>query len=224
MVRNSMIALAAALVVAASPAHRAVAALQPSDDGEPVASISSPLDSSESLQVVVRGAGTVRGAGFNCTQTCSGSFKKGQWIALAAQEANGYRFAGWERACGRAPQSHSCGFRAGDVHLVSAVFVPLVAVAAPTLSPGVGVKDGHTMRKVAVQFEVASTSVVTYELRQNGTVLWTWHSSPFVGRSLRTIWIDDSIPAGTYDLGLRISTGTQVKSFHGTVVLGPPQP
>ena len=68
------------------------------------------------------------------------------------------------------------------------------------------------MRKIVVQFDVGATSVVTYELRQNGIVLQSWRSSPFTGRSTRTVWIDDRFSSGTYELGLRIVTGTQVSS------------
>ena len=75
-----------------------------------------------------------------------------------------------------------------------------------------------------MQFDVGASSVVTYELRQNGDVVQSWQSSPFTGRSTRTIWIDDRVSAGTYELGLRIVTGTQVRSFHGPVVLPPPRP
>ncbi|TML83130.1 MAG: hypothetical protein E6G08_20610 [Actinobacteria bacterium] len=250
--RTFMKVLAAAALVAAvcsalaaAPAN-AARDYRPSDDGEPTGTSSDPLESSESVQIIVRGLGTIQGSGFNCTRTCSRSYKKGQWIALTAQEGNGYQFSGWQRACGRAPQSHSCGFKAGDAHVVYAVFVPLppvtapaltppvsvgaptlvptVPVSAPTLKTTVGVKDGRTKRKVEVQFDVGASSVVTYELRQNGDVVQSWQSSPFTGRSTRTIWIDDRVSAGTYELGLRIVTGTQVRSFHGPVVLPPPRP
>lgn len=213
----------------ANAAHYSVSpsytpSLGPSDDGEPVASTSDPLETGETVQIFIRGLGTVQGTGFNCPRTCSRSFNKGTRIVITAQEASGYRFSGWQGACGAAPQSRTCGFKAGDAHRVYAVFVPLISVSAPLVTPKVGVKDNRNMRKIEVQFDVGATSVVTYELRQNGTVLQTWTSSPFTGRSTRTIWIDDRFPSGTYELGLRIVTGTQVRSFHAIVVLPPPQP
>ncbi len=198
--------------------------LGPSDDGEPVGSSSDPLETGEPVQIIVRGLGSVQGSGFNCGRTCSRSFDRGTKIVITAQEAYGYRFSGWEGACGAAPQSRTCGFKAGDVHRVYAVFVPLTSVSAPMVTSTFGVKDGRNMRKIVVQFDVGATSVVTYELRQNGIVLQSWRSSPFTGRSTRTVWIDDRFSSGTYELGLRIVTGTQVSSFHATVVLQPPRP
>jgi len=198
--------------------------LQPSDDGEPVGTSADPLETGESVQIIVRGLGSVQGSGFNCGRTCSLSFKRGQRIVISAQEANGYRFSGWERACGAAPQSHSCGFKAGDVHLVYAVFVPLIPVSVLRVTPTFGVKDNRNMRKIEVQFDVGASAVVTYELRQNAIVLQSWKSSPFTGSSTRSVWIDDRFSAGAYELGLRVATGTQVRSFRATVVLPPPQP
>jgi hypothetical protein len=194
------------------------------DDGEPpVASISQPLDAAASLQVVVNGLGSVQGAGFNCKQTCSLSFALGERVAISAHEANGYRFAGWQRACGAAPQSHSCAFNAGDVHSVTAVFVPSARVSVLGVTPTYGVNHSHYMRKIVVQFDVSASSVVTYELRQGSNVVDSWRSSPFTGRSTRTIWVDDDIPGGAYVLGIRAAISGQVKSGTFQVVLPPPQ-
>ena len=196
------------------------------DDGEPpIASSSSPLEAAATLQVVVNGLGSVQGPGFNCTQTCSLSFVLGQRVAIYAHEANGYRFSGWLRACGAAPQSHSCAFNAGDVHTVTAVFVPVSSVRASVLSvtPTFGFSNDHYMRKIVVQFDVSATSVVTYELRQGSNVVESWRSSPFTGRSTRSIWVDDRLPGGAYQLGIRVAISGQTKSGQFQVVLPPPQ-
>jgi Divergent InlB B-repeat domain len=217
--RTLILVLAAALLCS-TIAARSASAARPYDD-EPIGTSSDPLESHVNLQVIIVGRGSVRVSGSTCTQTCSRTFKKGDPVSLYAQDANGYQFSHWELAC-RYPQSRSCSVTAGYVNAVRAVFVtasPAVPVNALSATPGIGVKDGSTERKIVVVFDVGATSTVRYELRQNGVVRQSWTSSPFTGRSTRTIWIDDSIPAGTYEIGLRITTGTQVKSFHGTVVL-----
>jgi Divergent InlB B-repeat domain len=204
--------------IAVGPASAA----RPLDEG-PIGTSTQPLETSVKLQVIITGRGSVRGPGFNCTQTCSHTLIKGDGVVLSAQEATGYQFSGWQLACGRAPQSHSCRFAAGDVTVVRAVFVQVVSVNVLSATPGLGVKDGRTTRKIDVQFDVGAPSVVRYELRQNGVVLQSWYSSsPFTGRSTRTIWIDDRVPGGAYEIGLRVTTGTQVRSFRGTVVLSAP--
>lgn len=218
--------LAAALVMAVCSAlGTGPANAAPSDDGEPpVASSSSPLEAAASLQIVVSGLGSVHGQSFNCSQTCSLSFPLGQPISMSAQEANGYRFVGWGKVCDNAPQSHSCGFNAGDVHVVYAVFAPLIPVSVLAVTPTFGIKGNHYTRKIVVQFNVGASSVVTYELRQNNIVLQSWKSSPFTGNSTRSVWIDDRFAAGAYELGLRVVTGSQVRSGRFAVVLPPPQP
>jgi List-Bact-rpt repeat protein len=234
----TLVLVVAAMLVVAGVAYGA----RPLDDEPPTATSTSPLETGTVLKVVIAGQGNVRGSGFNCTATCTHDLKKGDPITLTAQGLGGYDFSAWQGACGRAPQSTTCSFSAGDVTVVKAVFVqrpPAAVATAPSIgaiqtiqpawvkvlsaTPGIGVKDGRTTRKIDVKFDVGGTSVVRYELRQNGIVLHTWTSSPFSGRSTRTIWIDNRYAAGAYELGLRVTTGTQVKSFHGQVVLPAPQ-
>ena len=196
------------------------------DDGEPpVASSSSPLEAAATLQIVVNGLGSVQGPSFTCTQTCSPSFHLGEPVSLTAHEGNGYRFAGWVHACGAAPQSHSCTVNAGDIQGVTAVFVPALPVRASVLriTPTFGFSTDHYMRKIVVQFDVSASSVVTYELRQGSNVVESWRSSPFTGRSTRSIWVDDRVPGGAYQLGIRVAISGQTKSGQFQVVLPPPQ-
>ena len=202
------------------------ALLRPLDDGEPVGISQDPLGKGEPFEVDVIGRGTVQGPSINCAAKCSQSFGKGETITLTAQEANGYRLSSWQPTCGGSPPPHSCSFSAGDVHRVSVVFVPLTPVSVLKVTSTSGIKDGRNMRRIDVLFDVAASSVVTYELRQSPSspVMRSWKSSPFTGRSTRSVWLDDGISTGTYDLRFRIATGSQVRSFHTGVALSSPQP
>jgi hypothetical protein len=219
-------------VLAPQPSHAAdvtgshTALLRPLDDGEPVGISQDPLGKGEPFEVDVTGHGTVQGSGFNCAAKCSQSFGKGDTIKLTAQEANGYRLSSWDPICGGSPPPHSCSFTAGDVRRIYVTFVPLTPVSVLKVTSTSGVKDGRTMRRIDVLFDVGASSVVTYELRQSSTspVLRSWKSSPFTGRSTRSVWLDDGISTGTYDLRFRIATGSQVRSFHTGVALSSPQP
>jgi glucose/arabinose dehydrogenase len=88
------------------------------------------------LRVTVSGDGSVGGAGIACPGSCERLFTADDplgAVSLVPAPAPGWRFAGWEGACGGLGQCSTVVDRERDV---SAKFVPLTAPEAPAPTPG----------------------------------------------------------------------------------------
>jgi len=83
---------------------------------------------SNSLTAAVSGSGTVVSApaGIVCPNACSASFDAAATVTLTATAASGYTFSTWGGACAG---SASCVVSMAQARTVSAVFVPVVAMA-----------------------------------------------------------------------------------------------
>jgi hypothetical protein len=216
----ALIAVAAALV----PAKAGASLRAKADEG--VGQSSSPLTAGTDVRVFIYGSGRgfVDGSGFNCGRQCSANFTSQQRVSLQAHPYPGSRFDHWVYACGANPRSPYCSFNAGDITQVGAVFQTAVSVSVSVSDVTVNVETASNgpLRRFHATFDVPASSVVTYELRQGGTLLMTWSGNPFTGHSRRGIWIDNRFPAGNYQMTLRVTTGTQVQVFNYNVPLPAP--